>query len=144
MSISSTGLYGSATIVNTDIFDDVQALKEQVTTLSTSYLTTTNEHRIDISQNRLDISSNLNKINDLSNNRINRIKDIEDNVTDLSNNRIKDIEARFKRDATPARKQAHARYKKWTADTKQKQMAGFSASLRSGGVDDSLNQSQTE
>ena len=37
MSISSTGLYGSATIVNTDIFDDVQALKEQVTTLSTSY-----------------------------------------------------------------------------------------------------------
>ena len=46
MSISSTGLYGSATIVNTDIFDDVQALKEEVTTLSTSYLTTTNEHRI--------------------------------------------------------------------------------------------------
>ena len=39
MSTSSTGLYGSATIVNTDIFDDVQALKEQVTTLSTSYLT---------------------------------------------------------------------------------------------------------
>jgi hypothetical protein len=48
MSISSTGLYGSATIVNTDLFDDVEALKEQVTTLSTSYLTTTNEHRIDI------------------------------------------------------------------------------------------------
>ena len=70
MSISSTGLYGSATIVNTDIFDDVEALKEQVTTLSTSYLTTTNEHRIDISQNRLYISSNLSKINDLSNNRI--------------------------------------------------------------------------
>jgi hypothetical protein len=45
MSISSTGLYGSATIVNTDLFDDVEALKEQVTTLSTSYLTTTNEHR---------------------------------------------------------------------------------------------------
>ena len=30
MSISSTGLYGSATIVNTDIFDDVQTLKEEV------------------------------------------------------------------------------------------------------------------
>ena len=43
--------------------------------------------------------------------------------------------ARFKRDATPARKQAHARYKKWTADTKQKQIAGFSASLRSTGDD---------
>ncbi len=41
-----------------------------MTTLSTSYLTTTNEHRIDISQNRLYISSNLSKINDLSNNRI--------------------------------------------------------------------------
>jgi hypothetical protein len=37
MSVSSTGLCGSATIVNTDIFDNVQALKEQVTTLSTSY-----------------------------------------------------------------------------------------------------------
>ena len=70
MSISSTGLYGSATILNTDLFDDVEALKGQVTTLSTSYLTTTNEHRIDISQNRQDISSNLCKINDLSNNRI--------------------------------------------------------------------------
>ncbi len=35
MSISSTGLYnGSATIVNTDLFDEVEALKEQVTTLS--------------------------------------------------------------------------------------------------------------
>ena len=54
MSISSTGLYGSATIVNSDLFNDVEDLKEQVTTLSTSYLTTTNEHRIDISQNRLD------------------------------------------------------------------------------------------
>ena len=37
MSISSTGLYGSATIVNTDIFDDIQALKEEIVTLSTSY-----------------------------------------------------------------------------------------------------------
>jgi hypothetical protein len=34
MSISSTGLYGSATIVNSDVFTDVQDLKEQVTTLS--------------------------------------------------------------------------------------------------------------
>ena len=52
--------------------------------------------------------------------------------------------ARFKRDATPARKQAHARYKKWTADTKQKQMAGFSASLRSTAGDDSLDQSHND
>ena len=41
MSISSTGLYGSATIVNSDLFNDVEDLKEQVTTLSTSYLQTT-------------------------------------------------------------------------------------------------------
>ncbi len=54
MSISSTGLYGSATIVNSDLFNDVEDLKEQVTTLSTSYLQTTQEHREDISQNRLD------------------------------------------------------------------------------------------
>ena len=85
MSISSTGLYGSATIVNSDLFNDVEDLKEQVTTLSTSYLTTTNEHRIDISQNRQDISSNLSRINDLSDDRI---KDIEGDITDISNNKI--------------------------------------------------------
>jgi hypothetical protein len=50
--------------------------------------------------------------------------------------------ARFKRDGTKVQKKAHADYKSWTAATKQKQMAGFSASLRSGGgTDDSLNQS---
>jgi hypothetical protein len=52
MSISSTGLYGSATIVNSDLFNDVEDLKDQVTTLSTSYLDTTREHREDISQNK--------------------------------------------------------------------------------------------
>jgi hypothetical protein len=53
--------------------------------------------------------------------------------------------ARFKRDATPARKKAHDEYKKWTAHTKQKQMALFTASLRSAaGGDDSLNQSQND
>ena len=48
MSISSTGLYGSATIVNSDLFNDVAALIEQVTTLSTSHLTTIQERRDDI------------------------------------------------------------------------------------------------
>ena len=56
MSISSTGLYGSATIVNSDLFTDVETLKETVTTLNTTYLQTTAEHRADISQNRFDIS----------------------------------------------------------------------------------------
>ena len=97
MSTSSTGLNGSATTVNSDLFSDVEALKEQVTTLSTSYLTTTNKHRIDISQN-------LTKIIDISNNRIvaieqditdisnNRITAIEQDITDISNNRITAIE----------------------------------------------------
>ena len=49
--------------------------------------------------------------------------------------------ARFKRDAPKAQQKAHKAYKDWTAANKQKQMAGFSASLRSGGADDSLNQS---
>ena len=44
MSISSTGLYGSATIVNSDLFTDVETLKETVTTLNTTYLQTTEEH----------------------------------------------------------------------------------------------------
>ena len=84
MSISSTGLYGSATIVNSDLFTDVETLKETVTTLNTTYLQTTEEHRTDISQNRADISSNLSKINDISNNRI---VAIETDITDISNNR---------------------------------------------------------
>ena len=62
MSISSTGLYDSATIVNTDIFDDLLTLKEEVTALSTIYLTTTNEHRIDILQNKQDITDIKGKI----------------------------------------------------------------------------------
>ena len=85
MSISSTGLYGSATIVNTDLFNDVEALKEQVTTLSTSYLATTQEHRTDISQNRQDISSNLSKINDISGNKIPALEsDISDNLSKIN------------------------------------------------------------
>ena len=52
--------------------------------------------------------------------------------------------ARFKRDGSLARKKAHDEYKKWTAHTKQKQMALFTASLRSGAVNDSLDQSQND
>jgi hypothetical protein len=48
--------------------------------------------------------------------------------------------ARFKQNANPARKQAHARYKKWTSDTRQKQIAGFTASLRARTGDDSFDQ----
>ena len=81
MSISSTGLYGSATIVNSDLFNDVEALKEQETTLSTSYLTTTKQHRDDIPQNRLNISQN--RLN-ISQNR----QDISQNTLDISQNTL--------------------------------------------------------
>jgi hypothetical protein len=70
MSISSTELYGASTIVNTDLFDDVLTLKEEMVTLSTSYLQTTAEHRTDISQNRFNISENTSAINDISINKI--------------------------------------------------------------------------
>ena len=63
MSISSIGPYGSATIVNSDLFNDVQTLQETVATLGTTYLQTTQEHRDNISTNRLNI-------NDISNNKI--------------------------------------------------------------------------
>jgi hypothetical protein len=49
--------------------------------------------------------------------------------------------ARFKHDGTKAQKTSHAAYKSWTQATKQKQMAGFSAILRSKAGDDSLDQS---
>jgi hypothetical protein len=52
--------------------------------------------------------------------------------------------AKFKRDGSLARKKAHDEYKKWTAHTKQKQMAGFTASLRSAAGGDDLNQSQND
>ena len=48
--------------------------------------------------------------------------------------------ARFKQNANPARKQAHARYKTWTSNTRQKQIAGFTASLRARTGDDSFDQ----
>jgi hypothetical protein len=95
MSISSTGLYGASTIVNTDLFNDVSDLKEQVTTLSTSYLQTTAEHRTDIHQNRFNISENTSAINDISTNKIpNLILDVSENtsaINDISTNKIPNL-----------------------------------------------------
>jgi len=85
MSISSTGLYGSATIVNSDLFTDVETHKETVTTLNTTYLQTTQEHCEDISQNRQDISQNRQDITDISTNKIPAIKQ---DINDISNNKI--------------------------------------------------------
>jgi anti-sigma28 factor (negative regulator of flagellin synthesis) len=86
---SSTGIYGSTAILNsdhfTDLFTDVETLKETAPTLNTTYLQTTNEHRVDISQNRQDISLNLGKINDINNNKIPTIKQ---DINDISTNKI--------------------------------------------------------
>jgi hypothetical protein len=51
---------------------------------------------------------------------------------------------RFKQNGTNAQKKAHKAYKDWTAATKQKQLAGFTATLRSKAGDDSLDQSQND
>jgi hypothetical protein len=74
MSISSTGIYGNTSILNseiyTDLIDDINNIKQDIE---------------DISNNRIkDIEENITDLSD------NRIKDIEDNITDLSDNCIKD------------------------------------------------------
>jgi hypothetical protein len=89
MSISSIGPYGSATIVNSDLFNDVETLQETVVTLGTTYLQTTQEHRDNISTNRLNI-------NDISNNKIPALEqDISSNwlaIDDISTNKIPALE----------------------------------------------------
>ena len=107
MSISSTGLYGSSTIVNSDLFTDVETLKETVTTLNTTYLQTTAEHRTDISQNRADISENRFDISqnkaDISENRF----DISQNKVDISENRFDISQNKSDISVTPYRTWTH-------------------------------------
>ncbi len=89
--------------MNSYLLNDVEALKEEMVTSSTSYLTTTQEYsRVPrryitkyiryISQNRQDISSNLSKSNYLSDNRITAI---EQDITDISKNRITSIRQEY-------------------------------------------------
>ena len=98
MSISSTGLCGSATIVKSDLFNDVEDLKEQVnritaieqdiiTDISNNRITAIEDDITDISNKRT--TSIEDDITDISNNRI---KAIEQDITDISNNRITAIE----------------------------------------------------
>ena len=63
MSISSTGLYGSATIVNTDLFDDVEVLKQDINDTSVNKIQAIKQDINDISVNKipgiiLDVSHN--------------------------------------------------------------------------------------
>ena len=51
MSINTTGLYGtSTTIVTSDLYEDVEQLKTNLTTLTTSHLSVATEHdgRLDV------------------------------------------------------------------------------------------------
>ena len=64
MSISSTGIYGNTSILNSEIYTDIINDIEDINTNKIPNLI------LDISQNRTDISSNLSKINDISTNKI--------------------------------------------------------------------------
>jgi len=75
MSISSTGIYGSTALLNsdlfTDLFQDVDDIKQDIEDISTNK----------IPNLILDISLNLSKINDISNNKI---VSIEQNINDIT------------------------------------------------------------
>ena len=100
MSITSTGLYGAATIVNTDLFDDVEQLKISVTNLTTS--TSQNTYDItDLSGTKIpaiqsDIINIQEDITDLSGTKIPAIEtditNIQGDIIDISNTRIVNIE----------------------------------------------------
>ena len=88
MSINTTGLYGSnSVIINNDLFEDVEQLKTDVITLTTSHLSVGTEHdgRLDI----LETDNTSNKINITSNTT--RIVELETDVTS-NTTRIGDLE----------------------------------------------------
>jgi hypothetical protein len=73
MTKTSTGIYGtSSTIVASDLYEDVEQLKTNVTTLTASHLFVATNHdgRLDIleddnTSNKINISSNTTRIGDL-------------------------------------------------------------------------------
>ena len=86
MSINTTGLYGtSTTIVTSDLYEDVEQLKTNLTTLTTSHLSVATNHdgRLDV----LEVDNTSNKINITSNTT--RIGDLE---TDVSSNTSRIVE----------------------------------------------------
>ena len=88
MTITSTGIYGtSSTIITSDLYEDVEQLKPNVTTLTASHLSVATNHdgRLDI----LEVDNTSNKINITSNTT--RISDLETDVTS-NTTRIGDLE----------------------------------------------------
>jgi hypothetical protein len=85
MSITSTGIYGvNSTIVTSDLYEDVELLKTNLTTLTTSHLSTATNHdgRLDVLET--DNTSNISRIGDLEidvSSNISRIGDLEIDVS---------------------------------------------------------------
>jgi chromosome segregation ATPase len=85
MSINSTGLYGAAaTIINTDLFDDVQELKEDVSTSQT----TTGDHELRIDTLETDNTTNKSNITAVGTD----ITNTQSDITDIYDNKIVAIE----------------------------------------------------
>jgi phosphate uptake regulator len=95
MSISSTGIYGvNSTIVTSDLYEDVEQLKTNLTTLTTSHLSVATNHDGRLDTLESDNTSNITRIGDLEidvSSNITRISDLE---IDVSSNitRIGDLE----------------------------------------------------
>jgi hypothetical protein len=90
MSISSTGIYGvNSTIVTSDLYEDVEQLKTNLTTLTTSHLSVSSNHdgRLDILEG--DNTSNKERLDDLetdnTTNKSNITTLTTDNTTNKSN-----------------------------------------------------------
>ena len=66
MSISSTGIYGTnSTIVTSDLYEDVEQLKSNLTILTTSHLSVTSNHDGRLDTLESDNTSNIIRIGDL-------------------------------------------------------------------------------
>ncbi len=102
MTITSTGIYGSSsTIITSDLYEDVEQLKPNVTTLTASHLSVATNHdgRLDIlevdnTSNKINITSNTTRIGDLETDVTSNTTRIGDLETDVTGNktRIGDLE----------------------------------------------------
>ena len=87
MTITSTGIYGTAsTIVTSDLYEDVEQLKTNLTTLTTSHLSVTSDHDGRLDTLEIDVSSNITRIGDLEIDVSSNITWIGDLEIDVSSN----------------------------------------------------------
>jgi hypothetical protein len=89
MTITSTGIYGTAsTIVTSDLYEDVEQLKTNLTTLTTSHLSVTSNHDGRLDTLESDDTSNITRIGDLEidvSSNITRIVTLEtDNTSNIT------------------------------------------------------------